>query len=286
MWAPACVLSVVFVGMLLSGARDPALEAGVVSRANFRPAPTSARMSSVRTAAMRTSTGPNVLANLKAGAATLGLFGAMSMGVPIPSVANEFDVLDAAKPTSGYIMDDAPCIMRGSEKKINEALAYLDVGKGFKLNVVTVRKLEDSPDADTLAEKMLEKWSANDKSNSAVLTLVVKNSEVGFAAGENFIKALGEDNAGSITQSTVGYFASEGRPNQGVSEGVRRINAILNGEADPGPPEIKEERRERTYKTKEEVDRSKGASIQVVGALLLIAFVVPMLQYAGYVQKE
>jgi len=223
---------------------------------------------------------------LGAGAAAFGLAGAMSMGTPMPAVASEYDVLDASGPTTGYIMDDAPCLQKGSEKKMNDILSYLDVGKGYKLDVVTVRKLEESPDADTLASKMLDKWSNKDKSNSAVLVLVVKNSEVGLAAGDNFVKALGEDKAASIAQETVGYFANQGRPNQGVSEGVKRINAILTGDTDPGAPEIKEYRKERTYKTKEETDVARGASYQVVGALLLIAFVVPMLQYAGYVQKD
>lgn len=49
-------------------------------------------------------------------------------------------------------MDDAPVLQKGSEKKMNEDLSYLDVGKGYKLNVVTTRKLEESADAEEVFE--------------------------------------------------------------------------------------------------------------------------------------
>ncbi|GAB5358538.1 hypothetical protein AAMO2058_000467000 [Amorphochlora amoebiformis] len=245
-----------------------------------------ARRVGVHAAAYKTPGKGTWMDHIGKGAATLGLVGAMTFGTPLPSMAGEFDVLDAAKPTNGYILDDSPVLQKGSEKKMNEELTLMEINNGYKLNIVTVRKLEDSPDADTLASKMLDKWGGSNKDRSGVLVLVGKNNEVGLVGGEKFMNALGEDKAASVTQETISYFSSEGKPNFGVTEGVKRITAILNGDADPGPPSIKEYRRERTYKTKEEVDKSKGASVEVVGALLLIAFVVPMLQYAGYVQKD
>jgi cytochrome c-type biogenesis protein CcmH/NrfG len=39
--------------------------------------------------------------------------------------------------------------------------------------------------------------------------------------------------------------------------------------------------RQRTYKTKEEVEKSKTVTTTVVVTLLIIAVVVPMLQYYG-----
>uniref|UniRef100_A0A7S2TUB2 TPM domain-containing protein n=1 Tax=Lotharella oceanica TaxID=641309 RepID=A0A7S2TUB2_9EUKA len=286
-WAPACILGVIFVVLLSTRQHaESHLGAGVAGMARGSACATMPRMAGQpRMVNMRTSARKHGrwLENMGKGAAALGLAGSMALGNP--SLATEFDVLDAAGPTNGYIMDDAPVLQKGSEKKMNEELGYLDVGKGYKLNVVTVRKLEESSDAEALGEKMLEKWN-KDKSTSGVLVLVAKGYEAALVGGDKFMAAVGDEAAGSISQDTVSYFASQGRPNQGVSEGVKRITAIINGEADPGPPQLKEYKRERTYKTKEEVEASKGASIQVVGALLLIAFVVPMLQYAGYVQRD
>ena len=46
-------------------------------------------------------------------------------------------------------------------------------------------------------------------------------------------------------------------------------------------PKREEENRVRTYKTKEEVEKSKTVTTTVVVTLLIIAVVVPMLQYYG-----
>ena len=53
-----------------------------------------------------------------------------------------------------------------------------------------------------------------------------------------------------------------------------------------GPPVRSEAERKRTYKTKDEVEKTKGVSTAVVGTLLVIACLVPMLQYYGYTAKE
>ena len=57
------------------------------------------------------------------------------------------------------------------------------------------------------------------------------------------------------------------------------------GQKDPGAPSRKEDNRQRTYKTKEEVEKTKPVYVTVVAALLLIAFIVPMLQYFGYTRN-
>lgn len=44
--------------------------------------------------------------------------------------------------------------------------------------------------------------------------------------------------------------------------------------------------RQRSYKTKEESDAKKPVYTAVVATLLLIAVVVPMLQYYGYTARD
>lgn len=51
-------------------------------------------------------------------------------------------------------------------------------------------------------------------------------------------------------------------------------------------PKRNEVNRERTYRTKEETEKSKNVTSTVVLTLLLIAVVVPMLQYYGYTAKD
>ena len=55
---------------------------------------------------------------------------------------------------------------------------------------------------------------------------------------------------------------------------------------DPGAPQRADKERKRTYKTKGEVDKTRGLTSTIVLVLLGISVVVPMLQYWGYTSKE
>lgn len=79
---------------------------------------------------------------------------------------------------------------------------------------------------------------------------------------------------------------AEEKYNEAVTSSLRRIEAVLQGKEDPGGPERKDNTRRRTYRTKEETDKSKTVTTTVVATLLLIAFVVPMLQFYGYVSRD
>jgi len=55
---------------------------------------------------------------------------------------------------------------------------------------------------------------------------------------------------------------------------------------DPGAPKKNEAVQGRTYKTKEETEKTKSVTATIVVVLLGIAVIVPMLQYYGYTAKE
>lgn len=60
----------------------------------------------------------------------------------------------------------------------------------------------------------------------------------------------------------------------------------LAGKTDPGPPVRADNSRKRTYKTKQEVDKTRNITSTIVLTLFFISVVVPMLQYWGYTSKE
>lgn len=60
---------------------------------------------------------------------------------------------------------------------------------------------------------------------------------------------------------------------------------MFAGEKDPGPPQRDTGERKRTYRTKSETQKSKSLTGPIVAALLVIAVVVPMVQYWGYTRK-
>lgn len=67
---------------------------------------------------------------------------------------------------------------------------------------------------------------------------------------------------------------------------MNRIAAVLEGKDDPGPPTKFVASKEKTYKTKEETNEKREVFSNVVIGLLVISFVVPMIQYFGYVAGD
>lgn len=98
--------------------------------------------------------------------------------------------------------------------------------------------------------------------------------------------AVGDEFIDSVVGENIPILTQEEKYNECLASISTRIEAVLTGKDDPGPPIRTEAERRRTYKTKEEVEKTKTVSTTVVGTLLFISVVVPMLQYYGYTSKE
>lgn len=119
-----------------------------------------------------------------------------------------------------------------------------------------------------------------------ILLIVTAGKDGALNGGPAFMGAVGDDFIDSIIGENIPVFTQEEKYNECVTSSVKRIEAVLAGTADPGPPIRTDAERKRTYKTKEEVERTKTVSTTVVGTLLVIAVVVPMLQYYGYTSRD
>lgn len=74
--------------------------------------------------------------------------------------------------------------------------------------------------------------------------------------------------------------------NEAIYSTAKRLVARLDGQEDIAGPKFDENKRVSNYKTKEETADKRGQFVTVVGGLLVVAFVVPMLQYYAYVAKK
>merc|ERR1739848_190881 len=102
--------------------------------------------------------------------------------------------------------------------------------------------------------------------------------------GDSFIKGVGDDVIDSVVGDNIPVFTEEEKFNEATLSSINRIVAALDGKEDPGAPQRADSTRKRTYKTKEETARVKPVTGTIVVTLLLIAFVVPMLQFYGLVK--
>ena len=217
-------------------------------------------------------------------AATLAL-------TPLAASAGEFDLLASPKPGSTpaeYVQDDAGVLNRTTRKSLGDTLAALETKTGFRLQVATVRKLEVEPDAFALGDKIVEHWypTVQEGGKKGILLLVTATKDGALTGGPSFLKALGDDLIDSVTADNLPILASDEKFNEAVVSSVKRVEAKLTGAPDPGPPARKDTARGRTYKTKAETDRTRGATGTIVLTLLGISVVVPMLQYWGYTSSD
>jgi len=159
---------------------------------------------------------------------------------------------------------------------------------GYRVVVITLRKLEYDPDAFSFADKMVEKWyPTKEKGDKKGVLLVVSSSKEGaLTGGPAFMKAVGDDVIDAVVGDNIPIFTEEEKYNEAVTSSVKRTIAALEGKGDIGGPQRKDNTRRRTYRTKAETEKARGVTSTIVVTLLGIAFVVPMLQYYGYVSKD
>jgi uncharacterized membrane protein YgcG len=61
-------------------------------------------------------------------------------------------------PTSSYLIDDAGTINKTTKKAVNDRLKRLEYETGYRVEAVTVRKLEVEADAFAFTDRLLESW--------------------------------------------------------------------------------------------------------------------------------
>lgn len=230
---------------------------------------------------------PAPVAKLAQKASALTLAGLMAVAPVAPALAGEFDVFADDLP-SGYLIDDAGVLNAVTKGEVNKELKVVEEKTGYKMVVITLRKLDFTPDPFTFSDKMLEKWfpTAEQGDKRGVLLVVTSGKEGALSGGKSFLSQVGDGVFDGVLGDNIPILTEEEKYNEAVTSSVRRIGAALEGKDDIGGPVRKDNKRVRTYKTKDETKKGKLAYSTVVLTLLFIAFVVPMLQFYGYVAKD
>lgn len=204
------------------------------------------------------------------------------------ALASEFDLRQEPTPTSRYVLDDAGVLSKATKKDLNKRLKALEAKTDYRLEVATVRKLEFETDPFAFGDKLIENWypTVEQGTSKGVLLVVTTSKEGALTGGPSFLKAVGDDLIDGIVGDNIPIFTEEEKFNETVTSSLKRIEAVLTGQEDPGGPERRETTRKRTYKTREETASGKNVTSTIVISLLVISVVVPMLQYYGYTAKE
>jgi uncharacterized protein len=209
---------------------------------------------------------------------------ALVAATPLSATANEFDLLSSGTPDT-YIVDDASVLNKTTRSSISGQLKDLEQKTGYRVEVVTVRKLEFESDAFAFGDKLASKWFKKDE-NKGVFLIVTSAKDGALTGGQKVMGAIGDDLIDSVVGENVSIFTEEEKYNEAVTSSVNRIVAQLSGQSVPEGPKREEKVRKRTYRTRSETAAKKDATSTIVLTLLFISVVVPMLQYFGYTNAD
>ena len=195
------------------------------------------------------------------------------------------DLPNLASDRSTWVVDHAEVISRTNESQLNSALKQLAQETGNGVNLVAIRRLDYGETIDSFADKLFEAWfpTSEAKAHQTLLVLDTLTNNVAIRTGDAVNETMANDVAQSVAVDTVGVpLREDNKYNEAFLDAGDRLVAVLSGQPDPGPPEVKNTLNTEGTFTKAEDTDAGSATIWVIG-LLIVATVVPMATYFFYV---
>ncbi|NEQ75267.1 MAG: YgcG family protein [Okeania sp. SIO2C9] len=185
-----------------------------------------------------------------------------------------------------FIVDDAEVFSRITKSKLNNTLESLANTTGNEVRFVTIRRLDYGETVDSFTEKLFDKWfpTPQTKANQTLIVLDTLTNNDAIRIGDVVKELMSDEITQSVVDETIQVPIRDGNKyNEAFLAASDRLSAVLSGEPDPGPPEVKDELAAQvvaTFKSAEETD-DQSATILVV-VLLVVATIVPMVTYFWY----
>lgn len=216
----------------------------------------------------------------------LSIFLLVVSSIALP--ANATGIYDLPNISAGeqiWVIDQADALSIANEGHLNNTLKKLAKQTGNEVRLVAIRRLDFEETIDTFSDKLFSKWfpTPESQANQTLLVLDTLTNNVAIRTGEGVKNLVTDDIATSTIEETVGASLREGsKYNQAFLDASDRLVAILSGQPDPGPPQLKDTvNTESTFASAEETN-DRSATIWVV-VLLILATIIPMATYFFYV---
>ncbi len=201
-------------------------------------------------------------------------------GLIAPSAALATGAADfPAQRPSSHVLDGADVLSRAASGDVNQRLEqFSDLGVDARL--VTLRRLDYGISLETLGEELLQQWQdASSREGLLLLLIEAQNNSASVVASADLLEQLPSNLLSSTAISTMGLPLREGsRYRQASLDALNRLEVVLQGGEDPGPPQLVERMPvETNIPTKEETE-SSNAFLWVV-VLLVVGTLVPMITW-------
>jgi uncharacterized protein len=177
------------------------------------------------------------------------------------------------------VLDTADLLSRAASAELDKRL--LDLAQDHvDARLVTLRRLDYGLSLDGLGQELVERWSGADPDSALLLLLIEsQNNSAAVVASPDLLDQLPEALLSSTAISTMGLPLREGaRYRQAGLDALDRLEVVLKGGEDPGPPQLLERLPIETNIPSREDTASSNALLWVV-VLLVVGTLVPMITW-------
>jgi uncharacterized protein len=197
---------------------------------------------------------------------------------PMEALATGVPDFPAQLPSSAVI-DTADLLSRAASNDLEKRLQSLNEDH-VDARLLTLRRLDYGLSLESLGQQLIERWGATDPDSNLLLLLIEsQNNSAAVVASAELLNQLPDSLLSSTAISTMGLPLREGaRYRQAGLDALDRLDTVLQGGEDPGPPQLLERLPiETNIPTKEET-ASSNALLWVV-VLLVVGTLVPMITW-------
>ena len=142
-------------------------------------------------------------------------------------------------PPEESVVDSADVLSRASRNEITARLQELDQFH-VDARLVTVRRLDYGLSLPAFGEELLGRWETETRQTDRPLLIFLEESQskqAAVVASPELLEQLPESLLRSTGRTTMSLPLRDGaRFRQATLDGVERIETVLNGGEDPGPP--------------------------------------------------
>jgi uncharacterized protein len=181
-----------------------------------------------------------------------------------------------------WVIDEASILSRLSEGKLSEQLEKLAATTGNQVRFVTIHRLDYGETIDSFTQQLFDQWFPTPEAQAQQTLIVLDNvtNTTAIRTGDAVKSLMADDIAQSVVRETMQVPLRDGNKyNQAFADAGDRLEAVLSGQPDPGPPVV--EVNVQTAGTFAEETDTGSATLWVVG-LLLAATIIPMATYYLY----
>ena len=207
-------------------------------------------------------------------AGALATFLSLLLLVPAAMAVAPIDFPPTAPDES--VIDSAEVLSRANRSDISARLDQLHAEK-VDARLVTLRRLDYGLSLNQFGDQLLERWSSDASDLPLILFLIeAQNKQAAVVADLKLSERLPKDLLTSTARTTMSQPLRNGdRYRQASLDAVSRIEMVLSGGADPGPPiEVERSTLPTNIPTAEETKESNAFTWVIV--LLVVGSIVPM----------